>query len=83
MGGWNSLLLYYYYSLQITTTSLRVKEVTASRDEGSEDIEEGVVSREGRDVILYEFPLFRISYCGTNETLPEAFSFVAKDIDEK
>jgi len=49
---------------QVTTTSLRVKEVG--------------VSPGG---LLYEFPLFRVSYCGTDKTHPEALSVVAKDGD--
>lgn len=65
---------------QITTTGLRVKEVPSSREDRVSATEEGV-SREGK--VLYEFPLFRISYCGTNQSIQEAFSFVAKDTDGK
>lgn len=64
------------FPLQITTINLRVKETSGSREETA--AEEGGVAK-----ILYNFPLFRISYCGTNEDIPEAFSFVAKDLDNK
>ena len=33
---------------------------------------------EGGD-ILWDFPLFHVSYCGTDHSQQEAFSFVAKD----
>lgn len=33
--------------------------------------------------VLYEFPLFRVSYCGTDKVYPEALSLVAKDTDGK
>ena len=31
--------------------------------------------------VLYEFPLFRVSYCGTDKIQTDAFSVVAKDND--
>ena len=45
-----------------------------------EDKEDGGA---GQGVVLYEYPLFRVSYCGTNPNIQEAFSFVAKDSDGK
>ena len=61
----------------MTTTSIRVKEVVP-RDDAAVLTDEVVVAK-----ILYEFPLFRVSYCGTNDDIEEAFSFVAKDQDGK
>ncbi len=66
--------------VQITTTSLRIKEVSKFRGEGNQTAEGGV-ARDGKGEVLYEFPLFRISYCGTDQSIDEAFSFVAKDTD--
>ncbi len=60
---------------------MRVKELTASADKDALGSEEEANAKEGSGAILYEFPLFRISYCGTNSVIPEAFSFVAKDAD--
>ena len=86
--GWGRERLHNYvghneHFMQISTTNLRVKEVSKSPLR----VNDGDVVSEGLDVqetgILYEFPLFRISYCGTNPTIPEAFSFVAKDTDGK
>ena len=62
------------HHVQITTTSLRVKEVSSSKDEVTEN---GVVATPSP--VLYDFPLFSVSYCGTNPAIEEAFSFVAKD----
>ena len=61
----------------MTTTCIRVKEVTSKGDSSVVTEEVGVVR------IFYEFPLFRVSYCGTSDDLEEAFSFVAKDQDGK
>jgi len=61
----------------VTTTCIRVKEIT-DKDDLSVVTEEVGVAR-----IYYEFPLFRVSYCGTSDDLKEAFSFVAKDQDGK
>ena len=72
-----------FLCIQITTTSVRIKEVSESRREESETAEDGGAPKDGKGVVLYEFPLFRISYCGTNQTVYEAFSFVAKDTDGK
>ena len=67
---------------QITTTNIRVKEVLQSKEEVAENGDDGGVAKEGRGgSVLYEFPLFSVSYCGTNQTIEEAFSFVAKDTD--
>ena len=52
--------------------------------DATRDREEAAVAEEGGMAkILYNFPLFRISYCGTNEDIPESFCFVAKDLDAK
>ena len=64
--------------MQITTTNLRVKELPKHKGEGEED---GDLAAEDQGSVLYEFPLFSVSYCGTNQTIEEAFSFVAKDAD--
>lgn len=78
----NSMINILY--VQITTTSLRIKEVSDSKEEVNGTLEGESASTEGRNIlILYEFPLFRISYCGTSQTFQQAFSFVAKDTDEK
>ena len=77
------ILLYtkcQFLCIQITTTSLRIKE---SREGDSPMTADGGVAKDGESVVLYEFPLFRISYCGTNQSIEEAFSFVAKDTDGK
>lgn len=57
-----------------------MKEVGGAREEEEQANKDGGVAK---SAILYEFPLFRISYCGTNELIQEAFSFVAKDTDGK
>lgn len=53
-----------------------MKEVGKAREDSAD-------KGTGAGTVLYEFPLFRISYCGTNEAIPEAFSFVAKENDGK
>ena len=60
-----------------------MKEVLKSKGEGDQLVENGGVAGDGRGSVLYEFPLFSISYCGTNHAIEEAFSFVAKDTDGK
>lgn len=69
-------------SIKITTTSLRVKEVSRPKEE-DQVAEDGGVARDALNSVLYEFPLFSVSYCGTNPDIEEAFSFVAKDSDGK
>ena len=55
--------------------------ISREDDDVQNDVEGGA-SKNGRGgMILYEFPLFRISYCGTDPNIQEAFSFVAKDSD--
>lgn len=51
-------------SVKLTTTSIRVKELEASSSTTK---------------VLYEFPVFRVSYCGTDHVHPEVVAFVAKD----
>ena len=58
----------------MTTTSLRIKEVTDREDDSA-------ILTDETSKIFYEFPLFRVSYCGTSNCIDEAFSFVAKDQD--
>ena len=51
-------------SVKLTTTCIRVKELEASSSTNK---------------VLYEFPVFRVSYCGTDHIHPEVVAFVAKD----
>ena len=53
-------------SVKLTTTSIRIKELEAGSSTNQ---------------VLYEFPLFRVSYCGTDHAHPEVVAFVAKDDD--
>jgi len=39
------------------------------------------VKRSSDGEVLYDFPLFRVSYCGTDKGHKEVFSFVAKESD--
>ena len=39
------------------------------------------VKRTSDKEVMFEFPLFRISYCGTDRRQKEVFSFVAKETD--
>ena len=56
-----------------------MKEVLhSSREEAGE---EGNTANQDIS-ILYDFPLFSVSYCGTNSSIEEAFSFVAKDSND-
>lgn len=54
-----------------------------TESKGEEEAESAGEGGVVKGVVLYEFPLFRISYCGTNPEIDEAFSFVAKDTDGK
>ncbi len=70
--------------MQVTTTSLRIKEMVGSpvgvKEMASSPV--GVDEMASPPVgVLYEFPLFRVSYCGTDKIHTEAFSVVAKDND--
>ena len=51
-------------SVKLTTTNVRVKELEANSSSNK---------------VLYEFPVFRVSYCGTDHAHPEVVAFVAKD----
>ena len=53
-------------SVKLTTTSIRIKELEAGSSTNK---------------VLYEFPVFRVSYCGTDHAHPEVVAFVAKDDD--
>ena len=39
------------------------------------------VKRSSDKEVMFEFPLFRVSYCGTDRSQKEVFSFVAKETD--
>ncbi len=70
--------------MQVTTTSLRIKEMAGStmgiKEMAGSPV--GVKERASSPAgVLYEFPLFRVSYCGTDKMHTEAFSVVAKDND--
>ena len=39
------------------------------------------VKRTSDKEVMFEFPLFRVSYCGTDRRQKEVFSFVAKETD--
>ena len=39
------------------------------------------VKRSSDKEVMFEFPLFRVSYCGTDRRQKEVFSFVAKETD--
>lgn len=53
-------------SVKLTTTSVRIKELESTSSVNK---------------VLYEFPVFRVSYCGTDHAHPEVVAFVAKDDD--
>ena len=39
------------------------------------------VKRSSDKEVMFEFPLFRVSYCGTDRRQKEVFGFVAKETD--
>ena len=41
------------------------------------------VKRTSDKEVMFEFPLFRVSYCSTDRRQKEVFSFVAKETDER
>ena len=63
-GARNSSPLARPVSVKLSTTSIRIKELEASN---------------AANKVLYEFPVFRVSYCGTDHAHPEVVAFVAKD----
>ena len=65
-GGNNGSPLARPVSVKLTTTSIRVKELEPNSSSNQ---------------VLYEFPVFRVSYCGTDHAHPEVVAFVAKDED--
>ena len=80
----HNYLRLYCYIVQVTTTSLRIKEMAGStmgiKEMAGSPV--GVKERASSPAgVLYEFPLFRVSYCGTDKMHTEAFSVVAKDND--